>query len=32
MCADFIKLDRALVADVHSDPAKIALIGSRRSA
>jgi diguanylate cyclase (GGDEF)-like protein len=28
MRADFIKLDRALVADVHSDPAKIALIGS----
>jgi len=28
MGADIIKLDRALVADVHSDPAKIALIGS----
>jgi diguanylate cyclase (GGDEF)-like protein len=28
MRADVIKLDRALVADVHSDPAKIALIGS----
>jgi diguanylate cyclase (GGDEF)-like protein len=28
MRADIIKLDRALVADVHSDPAKIALIGS----
>ena len=28
MQADIIKLDRALVADVHSDPAKIALIGS----
>jgi diguanylate cyclase (GGDEF)-like protein len=28
MRADMIKLDRALVADVHSDPAKIALIGS----
>ena len=28
MHADIIKLDRALVADVHSDPAKIALIGS----
>ena len=28
MRADLIKLDRALVADVHSDPAKIALIGS----
>jgi diguanylate cyclase (GGDEF)-like protein len=28
MRADFIKLDRALVANVHSDPAKIALIGS----
>jgi diguanylate cyclase (GGDEF)-like protein len=28
MRADIIKLDRALVADVHADPAKIALIGS----
>jgi diguanylate cyclase (GGDEF)-like protein len=28
MRADIIKLDRALVADVPSDPAKIALIGS----
>ena len=28
MRADIIKLDRALVADVHTDPAKIALIGS----
>jgi EAL domain-containing protein (putative c-di-GMP-specific phosphodiesterase class I) len=28
MRADIIKLDRALVADVHNDPAKIALIGS----
>ena len=28
MHADIIKLDRALVADVPSDPAKIALIGS----
>jgi diguanylate cyclase (GGDEF)-like protein len=28
MHADIIKLDRALVADVQSDPAKIALIGS----
>jgi diguanylate cyclase (GGDEF)-like protein len=28
MRADMIKLDRALVADVHTDPAKIALIGS----
>jgi diguanylate cyclase (GGDEF)-like protein len=28
MRADMIKLDRALVADVHADPAKIALIGS----
>jgi diguanylate cyclase (GGDEF)-like protein len=28
MRADVIKLDRALVADVHADPAKIALIGS----
>jgi EAL domain-containing protein (putative c-di-GMP-specific phosphodiesterase class I) len=28
MRADVIKLDRALVGDVHSDPAKIALIGS----
>jgi diguanylate cyclase (GGDEF)-like protein len=28
MHADIIKLDRALVADVHNDPAKIALIGS----
>src|ERR671915_422829 len=28
MRADIIKLDRALVADVHSAPAKIALIGS----
>ena len=28
MRADLIKLDRALVADVNSDPAKIALIGS----
>jgi diguanylate cyclase (GGDEF)-like protein len=28
MHADIIKLDRALVGDVHSDPAKIALIGS----
>jgi diguanylate cyclase (GGDEF)-like protein len=28
MRADIIKLDRALVADVHGDPAKIALIGS----
>ena len=28
MRADLIKLDRALVADVHCDPAKIALIGS----
>ena len=28
MRADIIKLDRALVADVHSNPAKIALIGS----
>ena len=26
--ADIIKLDRALVADVHADPAKVALIGS----
>ena len=28
MRADIIKLDRALVADVHADPAKVALIGS----
>jgi diguanylate cyclase (GGDEF)-like protein len=28
MRADIIKLDRALVADVNSDPAKVALIGS----
>ena len=28
MRADIIKLDRSLVADVHVDPAKIALIGS----
>jgi diguanylate cyclase (GGDEF)-like protein len=28
MRADIIKLDRALVADVHTDPAKVALIGS----
>jgi diguanylate cyclase (GGDEF)-like protein len=28
MRADIIKLDRALVADVHRDPAKVALIGS----
>ena len=28
MRADIIKLDRALVADLHRDPAKIALIGS----
>ena len=28
MRADIIKLDRSLVADVHADPAKIALIGS----
>ena len=28
MRADIIKLDRSLVADVHTDPAKIALIGS----
>ena len=28
MQADVIKLDRTLVADVHADPAKIALIGS----
>jgi EAL domain-containing protein (putative c-di-GMP-specific phosphodiesterase class I) len=28
MRADIIKLDRALVADVHTDPAKIALTGS----
>ena len=28
MRADLIKLDRALVADVHADPAKVALIGS----
>jgi len=28
MRADIIKLDRALVSDVHTDPAKIALIGS----
>jgi diguanylate cyclase (GGDEF)-like protein len=28
MRADVIKLDRALVAEVHTDPAKIALIGS----
>jgi diguanylate cyclase (GGDEF)-like protein len=28
MRADIIKLDRALAADVHADPAKIALIGS----
>ncbi len=28
MRADVIKLDRALIADVHNDPAKIALIGS----
>jgi diguanylate cyclase (GGDEF)-like protein len=28
MRADVIKLDRALVAEVHADPAKIALIGS----
>jgi diguanylate cyclase (GGDEF)-like protein len=28
MRADIIKLDRALVSDVHRDPAKIALIGS----
>ncbi len=28
MRADIIKLDRALVADVSSDPAKVALIGS----
>jgi diguanylate cyclase (GGDEF)-like protein len=28
MRADIIKLDRALVAEVHSDPAKVALIGS----
>jgi EAL domain-containing protein (putative c-di-GMP-specific phosphodiesterase class I) len=28
MRPDVIKLDRALVADVHNDPAKIALIGS----
>jgi diguanylate cyclase (GGDEF)-like protein len=28
MRADIIKLDRALVADVHTDPAKIALVGS----
>ncbi|MGH2745498.1 MAG: EAL domain-containing protein [Thermoleophilaceae bacterium] len=28
MRADIIKLDRSLVANVHSDPAKIALIGS----
>jgi diguanylate cyclase (GGDEF)-like protein len=28
MHADIIKLDRALVADVHTDPAKVALIGS----
>ena len=28
MRADIIKLDRALVADVNADPAKVALIGS----
>jgi EAL domain-containing protein (putative c-di-GMP-specific phosphodiesterase class I) len=28
MRADIIKLDRALVADVHADPAKVALIGA----
>jgi diguanylate cyclase (GGDEF)-like protein len=28
MRADIIKLDRSLVADVHADPAKVALIGS----
>jgi diguanylate cyclase (GGDEF)-like protein len=28
MRADIIKLDRALVADVNSDPAKVALVGS----
>jgi len=28
MRADIIKLDRALVADVSADPAKVALIGS----
>jgi diguanylate cyclase (GGDEF)-like protein len=28
MRPDVIKLDRALVADVHNDPAKIALVGS----
>jgi diguanylate cyclase (GGDEF)-like protein len=28
MRADIIKLDHALVADVHADPAKVALIGS----
>jgi diguanylate cyclase (GGDEF)-like protein len=28
MRADVIKLDRALIAEVHADPAKIALVGS----